>query len=167
MPDHYKVEYVTPIGKVPQPQSEDDIRHISLTNFFSKVMEHWLLDIIGNKMDFRQYGGVKGNSVSHYLMEFLNFILYSQDDPEPTAVLAGLVDFAKAFNRQDHLMLVTKLSDLGVPSWLLKLVISFLQNRSMIVEYKGKMSGCKMLPGGGPQGTILGLLLFLVLQKES
>ena len=82
-PDQYKVEYVTPIGKVPQPESEDDIRPISLTNFFSKVMEHfvvmWLLDIIGDKMDFRQYGGVKGNSVSHYLIEFLNFILYSQD----------------------------------------------------------------------------------------
>ena len=104
-PDHYKVEYVTPIGKVPQPESEDDIRPISLTNFFSKVMEHfvvmWLLDIIGDKMDFRQYGGVKSNSVSHYLIEFLNFILYSQDDPEPSAVLSCLVYFANAFNRQE------------------------------------------------------------------
>ena len=41
-PDHYKVEYVTPIGKVPKPESEDNIRPISLTNFFSKVMEHFV-----------------------------------------------------------------------------------------------------------------------------
>ena len=51
---------------------------------------------------------------------------------------------------------------MGVPAWLLKLVISFLENRSMVVRYKGKVSGRKMLPGGGPQGTLLGLLLFLV-----
>ena len=129
---------MTPIGKVPLPESEDDIRPISLTNFFSKVMEHfvvmWLLEVIGHKIDFRQYGGVKGNSVSHYLIEFINFILYSQDHLEPTAVLACLVDFAKAFNRQDHSILITNLTDLGVPSWL---VISFLQNRSMIVKIQG------------------------------
>ena len=169
-PDQYKVEYVTPIGKVPQPESEDDIRPIALTNFFSKVMEQfvvlWLLESIGEKMDFRQYGGTKGNSVSHYLIEFINFILYSQDDREPTSVLACLVDFAKAFNRQDHNILVTKLSDMGVPSWLLKLVISFLQNRSMVVRYKGKVSDRKLLPGGGPQGTLLGLLLFLILIND-
>ena len=170
-PDHYKVEYVTPIGKIPQPESEDDIRPISLTNFFSKVMEHfvvmWLLSFIGDKIDFRQYGGTKGNSVSHYLIEFINFILYCQDDKEPTAVLACLVDFAKAFNRQDHSILVTKLCDMGVPSWLLLLVISFLENRSMRVRYKGKTSGPKMLPGGGPQGTLLGLLLFLILINDA
>ena len=36
----------------------------------------------------------------------------------------------------------------------------------MIVKYKGKVSGRKMLPGGGPQGTLLGLLLFLVLIND-
>ena len=82
----------------------------------------WLLEIIGDKLDFRQYGGMKGNSVSHYLIELVNFILHSQDRPEPTAVLMCLVDFSKAFNRQDHGILITKLSDLGVPSWLPKLV---------------------------------------------
>jgi hypothetical protein len=76
------------------------------------------------------------------------------------------VDFAKAFNRQDHTILVTKLSDMGVPPWLLKIVISFLQNRSMVVRYKGKVSDRKLLPGGGPQGTLLGLLLFLILIND-
>ena len=169
-PDQYKVEYVTPIGKVPQPETEDDLRPIALTNFFSKVMENfvviWLLEIIGDKMDFRQYGGTKGNSVSHYLIELVNFILYNQDEREATSVLAGLVDFSKAFNRQDHNILITKLSDLGVPSWLLKIVISFLTNRSMVVRYKNKVSSSKLLPGGGPQGTLLGLLLFLVLIND-
>ena len=91
-PEQWKVEFVTPIAKVKQPENEDDLRPISLTPFFSKVLEQfvamWLVEIIGDKLDFRQYGGTKGNSISHYLIELLNFILYNQDSKEPTAVLA-------------------------------------------------------------------------------
>ena len=169
-PKQWKVEFVTPIPKIPQPESEDDLRPIALTSFLSKVMEQfvvmWLMEIIGDKLDFRQYGGMKGNSTSHYLIELINFILYNQDSKEPTAVLACLVDFSKAFNRQDHSILITKLSDMGVPSWLLKIVISFLSNRCMVVRYKGVTSGMKTLPGGGPQGALLGLFLFLVLIND-
>ena len=169
-PEMWKVEYVTPIAKIPQPETEDDLRPIALTSFFSKVMEQfvvkWLLDVIGDQLDIRQYGGMKGNSITHYLIELINFISFNQDNSEPTSVLACFVDFAKAFNRQDHSTLVTKLSDMGVPSWLLKIVISFLTDRRMIVRYKGETSSVKKLPGGGPQGALLGLLLFLVLVNE-
>ena len=135
------------------PQSEDDLRPISMTAFFSKIMEQfvvtWLLEIIGHKMDFRQYGGTRGNSICHYLIEFINFILHEQES-ESTAVLACLVDFSKAFNRQDHNTLITKLNDLGVPGWLLKIVMAFLEDRSMKVKYRGKYSSLFSLPGGGP-----------------
>ena len=168
-PEQYKVEHVTPISKVPVPQSEDDLRPISMTPFFSKIMEQfiveWLLEFVGPKLDFRQYGGTRGNSISHYLIEFLNFILHQQE-MESVAVLACLVDFSKAFNRQDHNILITKLSDLGVPGWLLRLVVAFLTNRRMRVKYKGKYSSLFSLPGGGPQGTLLGLFLFLILVND-
>ena len=88
-------------------------------------MVNWLLDIIDPKIDFRQYGGLKGNSINHYIIEFINFVLSSQDSNDPTAVLACFIDFQKAFMRQNHNILVTKLSDLGVPGWLLKIIISF------------------------------------------
>ena len=169
-PEDWGVEYVTPIGKVPMPETEDDLRPISLTNFFSKVTEHfvvaWLLKFIGKHIDFRQYGGMKGNSITHYLVEFVNFILANQENRSPTAILACMVDFSKAFNRQNHNIVITKLSDLGVPAWLLKIVMAFLTNRSMIVRFKGARSTQKSLPGGGPQGTLLGLLLFLVLIND-
>ena len=169
-PEHFKVEYITPVAKIPSPLTEDDLRPIAMTSFFSKVMEQfivgWLLETIGDKMDFRQYGGTKGNSISHYLIEFLNFILHQQEN-ESTAVLACLVDFSKAFNRQDHSILVTKLSDMGVPGWLLRLVVAFLQNRKMKVKYRGKYSKLFSLPGGGPQGSLLGLFLFLILINDA
>ena len=56
-PDQWKMEWVTPISKVPNPQSENDLRPISLTSFCSKVTEkfvvEWLLHFIGDKIDFR------------------------------------------------------------------------------------------------------------------
>ena len=96
----------------------------------------------------------------------MNFILSCQDSTDQTAILACMVDFSKAFNRQNHNLLITKLSDMGVPPWLLRIVIAFLSDRKMLVKYKGKKSGIKSLPGGGPQGTLLGLLLFIVLIND-
>ena len=147
--------------------SKDDLRIISLTAFFSKVMERfvvdWLMEYIGDWLDPKQFGGLKGNSISHYMIELLNFILYNQDYNLPIAVLICAVDFSKAFNRQNHSILIATLSDIGVPGWLLNIVMGFLSDRSMVVKYKGVTSDAKSLPDGGPQGTLLGLLLFLVL----
>ena len=169
-PASWKVENVVPIPKVPNPETEEDLRPISLTPFFSKVAEHfvvdWLLGFIGKKIDFRQYGGLKGNSISHYIIEFINFIFASQDSSEQTAVLACFIDFQKAFMRINHNILIEKLSNLGVPGWLLRIVISFLENRTMIVKYEGCESSVKSLPGGSPQGTLLALLLFIVLVND-
>ena len=55
---------------------------------------------------------------------------------------------------------------MGVPGWLLNIVMGFLSNREMVVKYGGITSQTKSLPGGGPQGTLLGLLLFLILIND-
>ena len=166
-PDSWKVEHGLPIKKLPQPVSEDDIRIISLSPFFSKVFEKfvlgWLLQYVGEHLDWAQYGGRKGNSVSHYLIDFINFVEYNQDIKNIHAVLVVAVDFLKAFNRQNHNILIELLSDLGVPGWLLRIVMGFLEDRELEVFFKGEKSSRKRLPGGGPQGTVLGMFLFLIL----
>ena len=52
---------------------------------------------------------------------------------------------------------------MGVPGWLLRIVMGFLTERELIVNYQGRRSDKKWLPGGSPQGTRLGLFLFLIL----
>ena len=79
---------------------------------------------------------------------------------KPTAVLAGLVDFSKAFNRIDHNVIVTILSDLNIQTCALRLVMSYLSNRRMCVRYNGVVSDEQDIPGGGPQGGLLTVLLF-------
>ena len=169
-PLSWKKEYGVPLQKKPNPQSVDDLRIISLTAFFSKVfgkfVVQWLLKFIGHKIDPKQFGGIKGTSISHYLIEVVNFILYNQDFNLPIAILGCAVDFSKAFNRQNHNILITKLSDMDVPGWLINIVIGFLQNRTMMLRYKDEITPESPLPGGCPQGTLLGLLLFLVLIND-
>ena len=169
-PYQWKLEYVTPIAKIPAPESEDDLRPISLTPFFSKVTESfivkWLLSFIGHKIDIRQFGGLKENSTTHYLIEFTNFILHNLDSVDQTAILACTIDFQKAFNRLDHSILVTKLSDLGIPGWLLKVVIGFLKDRRIMVKFGEGFSSEKFVPAGCPQGTKSALLFFLLLINE-
>ena len=48
------------------------------------------------------------------------------------------------------------------PSWLLRIMYSFLSNTVLIFNYKGSQSSPKNLPGGAPQGTLLGVICFIV-----
>ena len=56
-----------------------DLKINSLTNFFSKVYERfvvsWLLHYVGEQLDWCQYEGMKGSSITHYLIDFENYIL--------------------------------------------------------------------------------------------
>ena len=52
---------------------------------------------------------------------------------------------------------------MGTPGWLLNIIVGFLEERTLIVNYKNLKSESKDMPAGGPQGTILGMFLFLIL----
>ena len=92
----------------------------------------------------------------------LHFVHVTLDLRQPHTVLAALIDLSKAFNRVDHTMVIQDLYDMHTPSWLLKIVISYLSDRSMYLSYNGAQSSMKMLPGGGPQGAYLGGLIFII-----
>ena len=101
-PKSYKKEFHLPINKVPQPQSEDDLRNLGLTPFLSKRLKWFLIQwnwpYSGPHIDLDQLGGLPGCSVEHYLILMLDFIHKNIDknSKEPTAIIAGLVDFSKA-----------------------------------------------------------------------
>ena len=165
-PEQWKTEHQLPVPKCYPPQTEDDLRNISKTPFISKLYEAfiagWLLPIIEPYLDPGQCGGLKGLSVTHYLIKLLHFVHSTLDKRQPHAVLAACVDISKAFNRVDHSLVIQDLYDMHTPPWLLNILVSYLSNRSMILEYHGKYSTRKMLPGGGPQGAFLGGLIFIV-----
>ena len=54
---------------------------------------------VSDELDSSQYGGLKEKSITHYLIDFVNFVLYNQDLNVPHMVLAGMIDFSNSFNR--------------------------------------------------------------------
>ena len=163
-PDAWKIEYVKVIEKEKDPKSKDELRNISLTLFLSKLVENiiydFFIEIFGNKIDSGQHGGRAGYSVVLYLIKLVDFVMQNLETKK--AVIMTMVDFSKAYNRQCHNRLVTYFNDLGTPSYLLKILASYLTNRKMIVRHKEAVSETCDMYGGGPQGTNLGVLIYLV-----
>ena len=166
-PRAWVVEQQTPIPKKNPPSSLEDIRNISGTPFLSKQYESflsdWLLPIVNPFLDPGQCGGLKNSSISHYLIKLLHFIHFNLDRPDPHAVLLACVDMSKAFNRVSHQQVIEDLYDMNVPGWLLLILVSYLKDRKMVLKFRGVLSALRMLPGSSPQGTVLGVILFIII----
>ena len=95
------------------------------------------------------------------------FIHYNLDLRRRQGVTLTCIDYAKAFNQQDHNTFLTILFSIGVPGWLIKIISGFLKNRTMKMSVDGGTSSPKLMPGGGPAGTTLGLLMFVILVNKT
>ena len=80
--------------------------------------------------------------------------------------MTGL-DWSNAFDRQDPTLGVNKFIKLGVRPSLIPVLSSYLSDRRMKVKFNGELSDFLGLVGGGPQGTHLGLLEYLVQSNDS
>ena len=72
------------------------------------------------------------------------------------------LDFSKAFDLVDHLLLLRKLKEKGFRGDLLLWLKAFLSNRSQRVRVGQTLSRKAGLHSGVPQGSVLGPLFFLV-----
>ena len=149
-PKQWKIEHQIALPKIYPPETEDELRNLAKTPFLSKVYESfiggWLLPIIQPFLDPGQCG-LKGLSITHYLIKLLQFVHSTLDLKQPHAVLAACIDPSKAFNRVDHTLVIQDLYDMHTPAWLLRIVISYLSDRSMYLTYNGEQSSLTKLPG--------------------
>ena len=159
-PAAWKVETTVVIPKTTNPASLSECRNISCTAFLSKVLETVLLEDLRKETvtDPVQYGGIKGSSADHLLVDLYDQVLSGLDQGCPSAVLG--IDYQKAFNRLNHRECLAKLRDLGASSASLSLVRSFLADRTMRVKVGQELSQPRKLKGGSPQGSILGCFLY-------
>ena len=74
----------------------------------------------------------------------------------------AVLDFAKAFNTVPHESLLGKLDHYGVSGNLTTWIRAFLTSRTQRVMVDEELSESVSVDSGVPQGTVLGLLLFLL-----
>ena len=111
--------------------------------------------------DKAQYGNEEGLSVQHYLVKMLHQILINLEknsQSEAFAVIISMIDWSQAFDRQSHGLGIESFIRNGVRPSLIPVLLSFFQDRTMRVKWNGKLSSSRKLPGGGPQGDVLGII---------
>ena len=105
-PARWKVETILPIPKTISPGTFDDIRPMSMTTLWSKILESYVstftLDETKNNWKNNQYGGRKVASTDHVLVALWDKILTGLDNGAKSVVLSG-IDLAKvSFSRCSH-----------------------------------------------------------------
>ena len=162
-PASWKTEYVTIIPKNSCPESFGDLRNISCTLLVSKIMEsyvlEWAMDEVTTK--YNQYGGVKGCSGTHLIIKVWQKILTNLEVRRAATALTS-IDYAKAFNRLSFQHCLASFAKKGSSTPVLRLLASFLTDRTMQVRVGSAWSSPKPITGGCPQGSILGVFLFNV-----
>ena len=160
-PDIWKQEEVTIIPKTTRPDSLDQTRNISCTSILSKLAETLLLSKLAEEVTLGpdQYGGKKGWGTDHLLCDLVTRMNWGLEDSRGCVNLISL-DFSKAFNRMSHARCISMLAKKGASNQSLASVAAFLSNRKIKIKMNGQFSKTRHTPGGAPQGTKLGNILF-------
>ena len=126
------------------------------------------MEDISSKLDKSRYGNQKGTGTEHMIVCLMDKVLQLLDNNNSrSAVIAALVDWSSAFDRQDPTLAIEKFIKMGVRASLVPILASYLTDRKMQVRYNDAYSSTHNLPGGGPQGSLVGLIEYFVQSNDN
>ena len=142
--------------------SIDNYRPIALASVLSKVIEIILLSRIESYLVTKpnQFGfkAKHGTDQCIYVLKEIIHLYTSMKG----CVFACFLDATKAFDRVDHSKLFEKLTNRGLPSYLIRLLIFWYVNQTMCVKWGSSMSDLFHVTNGVRQGGILSPYFFSV-----
>lgn len=163
-PAAWKHSIVTPIPKPNKdPSLIENWRPISNLNCVSKIFERLMarriLRVIDGLEIFEtQFGFLRGLSTHHALARLQSAIDRGLNDGKFTTFVS--LDLRSAFDTVWHDGLVFKLGRLNFPPTLIKIIHSFLSNRSFSVRVGKLVTDPAPMNSGTPQGSVCSPILF-------
>ena len=135
----------------------NDVRKIASTSDYPKIFEkfliEWIHEDIRQSLNINQFAGKKGVGTEHMIVCMVDRVKNLLDKPGMRAVVAASTDWAAAFSRTDPTLSIKKMIKMGIRESLIPILIQFLSDRQMTVNFNSKTSKMHTLIGGGPQGS--------------
>ena len=134
-----------------------------MSTLWSKILESFVagftIQETKNHWKSNPFGGLKGMSTEHVLIDTWNRILKGLDGGEKSkAFVMTVLDFSKSFSKCTYKEILTAYSRLQASQWLINIHRAFLENRTMVVKVGTTLSKPIKITGGAVQGSVLGIM---------